>query len=207
MRDAEEQGYLVVAGDCTDEEVLKKAGIERARNVATVLSDDAANVFLTLTARSLNSRAQIIARAENPGTEKKLLRSGANRVVLPTAIGAAKIASLIARPKSEELLAHGASQESLQEDLGQIGLRIVEVVIGKTSRLAGQRIQDIESKSQGGYLIVAIHRHDGTSIRQPPPEIVLGIGDTVVALGRPARLESFAFKASPSAVTARGHHE
>jgi voltage-gated potassium channel len=205
LRDAEELGYLVVAGDCTDESVLKRAGIERAKAVATVMSDDAANVFLTLTARELNPRVQIIARAENPATEKKLLRSGANRIVLPTAIGAAKIANLIARPKAEEMLAQTAGQESLQDSVEQIGLTIEEFVIGKTSRLVGQKLANIEASSHGGYLIIAIHRHGGSTISKPPPDTVVADGDTIVVLGLPRHMESLAFTASPSAVTARGH--
>ena len=86
LREAEEAGCLVLVGDCTEEDVLLLGGIQRARAVASVLSDDAANVFLTLTARELNPTIRIIARAESPSTEKKLLRSGATCVVLPTAI-------------------------------------------------------------------------------------------------------------------------
>ncbi len=185
LQDAETQGYLVVMGDCTDEDILTRAGILRAKTVATVLSDDAANVFLTLTARDLNPQVQIIARAENPGTEKKLLRSGANRVVLPTAIGATKIANLIARPKAEEMLAHQAGRQSLHDEVEQLGLKIEEFVVGKTSRLVGQHIASIESNSHGGYLIIALHRHSGAAVRRPPGDTVIGIGDTIVVLGHP----------------------
>jgi voltage-gated potassium channel len=206
LREAEAQGYLVLVGDCTDEEVLKKAGIDRARAVASVLSDDAANVFLTLTARELNSSIQIIARAENPATEKKLLRSGANRVVLPTAIGATKIASLIARPPAEELLMQDVGRQILNEELEQLGLQIQEFAIEITSRLVGQKIARIETNSHGGYLIIAIHRHDGSMLRQPPPDTVLNTGDTMMVLGHPKYLETLAFKAAPTTVTMhRGH--
>ncbi|WP_158809099.1 TrkA family potassium uptake protein, partial [Beijerinckia sp. L45] len=81
-------GYLSLQGDATDEDVLKLAGVSRARALATVLPDDAANVFITLSARGLNRELTIIARGEAPTTEKKLLQAGADRVVLPTRIGA-----------------------------------------------------------------------------------------------------------------------
>ncbi len=206
LREAEEQGYLVMVGDCTDEEVLKRAGIERARSVASVLSDDAANVFLTLTARELNATVQIIARAENPATEKKLLRSGASRVVMPTAIGATKIASLIARPAAEELLMQDVGRQVLNDELEQLGLKLQEHVIGKTSRLIGQKIGRIESGSHGGYLIIAVHRFDGTMLREPPPETILQMGDTMMVLGHPAQMETLAFRAAPTTITMhRGH--
>ncbi len=88
LQDAESRGYLVLQGDASEEETLEQAGIRRASVVATVLSQDAANVFVTITARAMNPDVTIIARGENPRTEKKLLGSGANQVVLPTAIGA-----------------------------------------------------------------------------------------------------------------------
>jgi voltage-gated potassium channel len=204
LREAEEAGCPVLVGDCSDEEVLETAGIYRAKTVACVLSDDAANVFLTLTARGLSSTIRIIARADDLASEKKLLRSGANRVVFPTATGAAKIASLIARPAAEEMLAQTPGHDLLSEELDQLGLKLKEYVIGKTSRLVGQRIGRIESNSHGGFLIIAIHHPDGTTVRQPPPETVLKSGDIMMVLGLPIYLEALAFRASPSTSTHRG---
>jgi voltage-gated potassium channel len=152
LREAERQGMLVIVGDCTEDSVLLKAGIARASYVASVLSDDAANVFLTLTARELNAQVQIIARAESPATEKKLLRSGANRVVLPTSIGASKIANLITRPNEEELLMEYVGRDMLNEQLDQLGLRLQEFPITKASRLIGQSIGRVETGGGGGYL-------------------------------------------------------
>ena len=150
LREAEAQGYLVLVGDCTDENVLRMAGIDRARVVASVLSSDAANVFLTLTARELNGEVEIIARAEAAVTEKKLFRSGANRVVLPTAIGATKIANLISRPSAESLLVDTAGREHLNEELEHFGLKMQEFLISAGSDLVGQPISDAEMRGQGG---------------------------------------------------------
>ena len=96
LREAEAKGFLVLIGDATDENTLLLSGIMRARVLATVLPDDTVNVFITLTARELNSELEIIARGESPSTERKLLRSGANKVVLPAA-------------RSAEICASGAS--------------------------------------------------------------------------------------------------
>ncbi len=92
---ARDLGYLCIQADATDEEALLAAGVVHARTLATVLSNDAANVFITLSARSLNPRLEIIARGELPSTESKLLQAGANKVVLPTHIGAERIAEMI----------------------------------------------------------------------------------------------------------------
>ena len=90
-----EDGFLAYCGDGSDDEVLTNVGIERASALATVLPKDATNVFITLTARDLNQAIHVIARAECPSTERKLLRSGADRVVMPAAIGAIRIAQLV----------------------------------------------------------------------------------------------------------------
>lgn len=87
-------GYLALDGDAVVDETLQAAGIDRARVLATVLPDDAINVFITLTARDLHSTLNIIARAESPSTERKLIRSGASSVVMPAAIGAVRIAQI-----------------------------------------------------------------------------------------------------------------
>ena len=87
-------GHLAMLGDCTEEETLQQAGIFRANVLATVVPHDACNVFITLTARGMSDSIRIIARAELPVTESKLIRSGANHVVIPAAIGAIRVAQL-----------------------------------------------------------------------------------------------------------------
>ncbi len=95
LAEAEEAGFAVVSGDASSDETLERAGIQRARYLASVLPNDAVNVFITLTARDLNANLEIIARAECPTTERKLLRSGADHVVMPAAIGALRMAQII----------------------------------------------------------------------------------------------------------------
>ncbi len=89
-----DDGFLAMEGDCVDDETLQEAGIFRAKVLATVLPDDATNVFITLTARGMSDAIRIISRAECPTTERKLMRSGANHVVMPAAIGAIRVAQL-----------------------------------------------------------------------------------------------------------------
>jgi len=102
---AESLGHPTVVGDAAEERTLRAAHIDTARVVAVVLPDDAANVFVTLSARELSGSVQIIARGERPDTERKLLRSGANKVVLPAAAGANRTARMITHPPAESLLA------------------------------------------------------------------------------------------------------
>ncbi len=195
LRAAEAEGYLVLVGDCTHEHVLKMAGVDRARVVATVLSSDAANVFLTLTARELNGEVEIIARAESPETEKKLFRSGANRVVLPTAIGATKISNLITRPSAESLLLEASGREHLNEELAHFGLKLQEFPIAEGSELVGQPISHAEIRGQGGVVIVGVQHRDGTIDRRPDTKLVLAAGDTIFALGHEEHLLAIARRA------------
>jgi voltage-gated potassium channel len=182
LREAEAAGYLVLIGDATDEKILTLAGIQRARTLATVLPDDKMNVFITLTARELSAELEIIARGESPATERKLLRSGANRVVLLAAIGAAKISQLITRPSAEALLSDAAGCSHLNDELQSIGLQMVEVPIEGGSPLVGQALRSIESAG-GGCVVVAIRSANGTIVRHPPLDTTLMAKDTIILLG------------------------
>lgn len=102
---AESMGYLAESGNATDENLLISVGIAKAKVLATVLPDDAANVFITLTARGLNPSLIILARGELPTTEKKLKLAGADKVVLPAIISGMRMANLITRPNASDFLA------------------------------------------------------------------------------------------------------
>ncbi len=183
LQDAEERGYLVLHGDATEEDILAQAGIQRATTVAAVLSLDAINVFVTITARAMNPNVKIIARGENPRTEKKLLGCGASHVVLPTAIGAQKVAQLITRPTAESILQQIQEQSSLLGDLGQIGLQFNELEVLPDSDLANQAMSEIEFRGNHSFLVVGIRRAAGSIELNPKPEMILCPGDVVVVLG------------------------
>ena len=206
LQDAEERGYLVIHGDATDEHILQQAGIRYASTVATVLSQDATNVFVTVTARGMNPDVMIIARGENPKTEKKLLGCGANRVVLPTAIGAKKLAQLITRPTAENMLEQIQDQSSMIDDLRQIGLEFDELQVQPNSVLVDHAISEIEIRSNHGFLIVGIRHADGANKIHPDPRTKLAAGDVVVVLGHKDDIPELAsrFSAKRTKMTYRG---
>lgn len=186
LRSAEAHGagYLCVWADATEEEALLRAGIARARVLATVLPDDAANVFITLSARSLNRNLTIIARGEAPSTERKLLQAGADRVVLPAHIGAERVAELILFPGSAEAL---RGPRGTEQELRRLGLEFEVVVAEEGSAWAGLSVAEIERAAQAAFLIVAIERARSTIRQRPAPEMVVQAGDGVTVLGRNAR--------------------
>ena len=181
--------YMYLHGDATDEEILKRAGIATARAIATVLHDDAANVFITLSARSLNPELTIIARGELPSTEKKLIQAGADSVVLPARIGAERIAELLIHKDIIKVIADTKSGnlEQFATDLHHLGLDIEVVVVEALSRCVGTTIGEVESLSAGTFLIVALERRSGETILQPHPDVVINDGDSVAVVGRPGR--------------------
>ncbi|MGI9579474.1 MAG: potassium channel family protein [Microthrixaceae bacterium] len=206
LRHSEDIGQLAVNGDATDERVLEEAGIQRASVLATVLSDDSANVFVTLTARSMNPELTIVARGENASTEAKLLSCGADTVVLPTAIGAAKMGRLITRPSAELLLDRITTSVDTTLDMDEVGLELDEIIIEKDSRVAGSMLGDIEVRGAHGYLVVGIRRRDGSTLLRPASDVALEPGDTVIVLGYRSDIPRLVgrFASSPTKVSYRG---
>jgi voltage-gated potassium channel len=184
---ARDMGYLCVQGEATDEETLNTAGIARARILATVLPDDAANVFITLSARSLNKSLKIIARGELPTTEGKLLHAGADQVVLPAHIGAERIAEIILYPDSSRMIRSAELLQGFGHNLHNLGLDLSVVSVAEASKYARRTIEEIEQQADGAFLIVAVNRHDGSTITRPGPTTRIMPGDGVVLIERSGR--------------------
>lgn len=197
---ASDDGYLVIEGDATEEDVLRRAGIDRAGVLATVLSDDAANVFVTLTAREMNPDLTIIARGEHRRTEQKLRTCGADTVVMTTTIGAARISQLILRPTADELLDRLTSEHDVGIDLEQLGLEFDELPIGPSSPLANKTLAEIEVRGAHGYLVVGIRRATGETMMHPPGDTLISVGDIVVVLGYEDDIPELATRLSPDEV-------
>ena len=188
------EGYLWLQADATDEETLQRAGIARARALATVLPDDAANVFITLSARSLNRELSIIARGEAPSTERKLIQAGANRVVLPTHIGAERIAEIILYPDLSDALRRPQDNADTEASLRRLGLELDVVTVEPGSRFVGRTVSEIERRAENGFLILSVQNdRDGESRRaEPDMRVNPGAGLTLVArTGRTAALDGF----------------
>lgn len=190
--EAETLGYLVVSGDATDEAVLQAAGIERARVLATVLSDDAFNVFITLTARGLNPNLMILARGEFPTTEKKLRQAGADHVVLPAAIGALRMSHMITHPAAIDALDRNDGSNTLNELLEQLDVQLDELAIPDDSPLIGGVVSDIELSGRGTFIVVGLRRLEGKTLIHPPQNTPILEGDTLIIMGHRGDIPNFA---------------
>jgi voltage-gated potassium channel len=199
VEEAASERVLVFEGDATQEETLEAVGIGRAKALTTVLPNDALNVFITLTARTLNPNLRIVARGEDPRTESKLLQAGADRVVLPAAIGGDQIAQLIVHPLARDLFQHDALG-SLGEICGVLGAELKALRITAGSRGVGKRVAELEAAAKGGYLVVAIKRADGRSLSAPRPDERFEAEDQILLFGRSDRMPDLdrAFAAPPN---------
>lgn len=184
LAEAEGAGLCTLRGDATEEEVLVHAGVERARALATVLPDDAANVFISLSARSLNPTIEIIARGEAPTTERKLINAGARHVIFPTHIGAEKIARLILYPASDD--ASDARIATARLELEALGLSIEQVEAARDSTVCGMTVEQAQRHAEGAFFVVGIVRADGTQIPRPALDEEIGEGDRVSLVFRDA---------------------
>lgn len=187
-QEARDLGYLCRHADATDEDVLRTLHVERAKVLATVLPDDAANVFITLSARSLNPKLEIIARGERPTTERKLIQAGADRVVMPAHIGAERIAEMILYPRLASFLRGVEPKgDGTDEGLAKLGLDLR--VITAPASLGARRatVSELERRG-GGVLVVRIERADGTVIESPGPGEVIRAGDGLAVVSKSGNL-------------------
>ena len=179
-----EKGLVHLFGDATEEEHLITAGIRRAKGLVTVVSKDSENVFIVLTARDLNKGLFIYGRASSPGTDKRLIKAGADRVVAPYAIGAAKIAYNILRPTVTDFLDLALSAEGMD-------LSMEEMLIPADCRLVGMELMASGIRSNYNLIVVAIKRAEGTMVFNPAPNEKFQAGDTLVAIGSVENLSQF----------------
>jgi voltage-gated potassium channel len=184
LAEIEQRGFLHIHGDAIEEKVLLEAGIARAKSVVTAVASDANSVFITLSARQLATDVEIIARAEMPSTQKKLRQAGANHVVLPAAIGAHRIASLLTNPSAVEF-AELVTQRS------HIAIEMEEIPVHTGGPLEGLTPRDADIRRRTGVIVVAVKRADGQVMFPPQSDAPFEPGDTVVVLGRRSNLDQF----------------
>ncbi len=179
----EHPDLLIVRGDATKDEILKEIGIERAKGLISVLPTDAENLFVVLSARGLNPKLFIVARAGEEGSEQKLLRAGADKVVSPYHIGGLRIAHTMLKPAVVDFIEFATKS-------GNIDLQMEEVEIKATSRLVGKTLDESGIGRELGIIIVAIKKPNGEMKFNPTFRSAIKEGDTLIALGEITKLKS-----------------
>jgi len=182
------ENWLVVTGDATQEQVLRKAQIERARGLIAATTTDATNLYIVLTARGLNPHLRIIARASEDGAEKHLLTAGADSVVSPYSFAGQRIAQSLLRPHVVSFL------DTATTHLG-IDLEIDEIRVAGNSVFAGKTIESSRIRQDRGVIILAIKRQEGMRFN-PAPDERIEAEDFLIAMGEPAQLRQLEQTAS-----------
>jgi voltage-gated potassium channel len=181
---------VALVGDATADEVLKHAGIDRARALVTVMASDAANLYTTMSARLLNAKLFIVARVEASQAEQKLLRAGANRVVSPYQIGGSRVAQAVLRPTVVDFIELATRAEHIE-------LQLEETQIHPKSPLAGNNLKDSRLRSELKIIIVAIKKSAGHMLFNPAPDTLLEAGDILLAIGHKDQLQQLETLANP----------
>src|SRR5438309_416409 len=174
------QDWLVLVGDATKEQTLREAHIERARGLVAATTTDATNLYIILTARGLNPKLKIIARASEEDAEKHLLTAGADAIVSPYSFAGQRIAQTFLRPHVVSFL------DTATTHLG-IDLEIGEICIGPDSGFAGKTIESSRIRQERGVIVLAIKRGQGMRFN-PAPDDRIEAGDFLIAMGEPAQL-------------------
>jgi voltage-gated potassium channel len=178
----QEKGFIVIQGDATQDEVVTAAGIERAEGLITVLTSDAENLYVVLSAREINEHLKIITRASEEGAEKKFKRAGANQVISPYLIGASKIAQSIFHPHVASFL------ESAVSGGAKMGFRLDSIQIVKGAVYDGVQILHSKIRDKLGVLIVAIKKENGQLDTSLTPSTLLESGDRLICVGKSEQL-------------------
>jgi voltage-gated potassium channel len=182
---AERSNLLFIVGDASDDEVLQRAGIARARGLVAATGNDADNVFITLSARSIRQDLTIVVRAIMPDSEHKLRMAGADHVVLPHAIGGRRMAGMLMRPTVVDFLDVVMHSENLE-------LWLEDIPVGPGCQLANCSVGDALIRTRTGANVLAIRTAEGKLQTNVSAADVLGAGDVVVALGTREQLHALA---------------
>ncbi|MDG1518364.1 MAG: potassium channel protein [Flavobacteriales bacterium] len=174
---------LLVVGDATHDEVLEEAGIQTAQALITTLPSDSNNLFVVLSARSVNSSIKIISRASEDNSDKKLRIAGANNVIMPDKIGGAHMASLVMKPDIIEFMDYISAQSNIDINLEELSFDVLP------ERFRGKSITEIGIRQLTGANIIGLKRDDGAFEINPNPETLITSKIKVFVLGTPNQIK------------------
>jgi len=178
-----DKDILMIEGDATEDSVLKAAGVERARALISVLSSDAENLYVVLSARGLNPKLKIVARASEEGVEDKLMRAGADKVISPYHIGGLRIAHTVLKPAVVDFIEFATRRRNIE-------LQIEEIKVKESSHIVGRGLDECGIRKDLGIIIVAIKRAAGDMEFNPTSTSVIRQGDILIAMGETKQLEA-----------------
>ncbi|MFQ3550029.1 MAG: NAD-binding protein, partial [Armatimonadota bacterium] len=178
-----EQNIPYIDAVATDDNVLIEAGIEKAKGLVSVNPTDEENVFIVLTARSLNPNMLIVARSILGENEAKLKRAGADRVISPYVLGGRSMSLAVLKPRIMEFIDSVIHSDTLDMDFGHY-------IIEPNSSLINKTLREGNLRENTGITVLAVWRPDGVTFSNPDPDLVLKEGDELIVMGTKEQLDS-----------------
>jgi voltage-gated potassium channel len=180
---AREDDALMIEGDATKDENLRRAGLDRARGLVAASDSDSDNLYVVLSARSERPDLTIVARASGADAERKLALAGADRVVLPYTTAGHVMANLVLRPQVTAFL------DVVTTATGP-DLELVEIEVRESSSAPGRTIRELRIRHETGALVVALRKPDGTFDTTPEPDTPIEVGDVLIGVGSPDEIRA-----------------
>lgn len=176
---------IVINGDATQDKVLQKAGVERAKALITTLPHDADNLFVVLSARGMNDRMTIVSRASKDNSDVKLKRAGADNVIMPDKIGGAHMASLVTKPDVMEFFDYLLGQGTGKINIAEITFESLP------DSLKNKSIRELGVRDKSGANVVGFRQENGDYVINPSPDTIIHPNNKIFVLGTPEQIQSF----------------
>jgi voltage-gated potassium channel len=180
---ARETGVPFIEGSGTNDDDLEAAGLDRARGLVASSDSDVDNLYITVSARAARPDLLIVARASTEDAAQKLARAGADRVVQPYTAAGQEMAKLMLKPQVAAFL-------DIVSTHGGPDLRFEEIEVTRTCAQAGKTIRETRIRHETGALVVALRKRDGSFDTTPNPDVVLEVGDVLIAVGTERELQA-----------------
>jgi len=180
---ANDDGVLLVEGDVTHDENLRKAGLERAQGLVAASDSDVDNLYVVLSARSARPDLTIVARASGADAERKLALAGADRVVLPDTTAGQVMANLVLKPQVTAFL------DAVTTATGP-DLQLAEIEVRRTCAAAGRTIRELRIRHETGAIVIALRKADGSFDTTPEPDTPIEVGDVLIGVGSPDEIRA-----------------
>lgn len=174
-------GYHALEGDSTRDDVLKEAGVERAAGLIAALATDADNLFAVISAKGLNTKLRVGARAAEEEAEKKMRAVGADSVLAPYKLAGTRLAQSVLKPHVHQFLDFASTSVAMN-------VRMEQLEVGAGSDLVGKSLSDLRLRAEFKVIVLAIRRSSGEMVFNPPAEAAVQAGDFLVVMGEPEPL-------------------
>jgi voltage-gated potassium channel len=180
---AKDDGVLLIEGDATNDENLRRGDLERARGLVAASDSDADNLYVVLSARSVRPDLTIVARASGADAERKLVLAGADRIVLPYTAAGRVMANLVLKPQVTAFL------DVVTTATGP-DLQLAEIEVRQTCAAAGRTIRELRIRHETGAIVISLRKPDGSFDTTPEPDTPIEVGDVLIGVGSPDEIRA-----------------